>query len=239
MAFIQYAQDFDGNWPSGASGTGNGWAGSVYPYAKSDGAFQCPDDPTGPQLRTVDDVNYVLKPVSYAMNWALSYPLCRFWGHGSSVSHMTDPTRTVLLYEITGSFHAGLSASDFNVADLSTPNEAGGAPNGYDSCYSAKGTGFFADNSYSNLRQATGFVRNSQRHFDYGPVTFTGRYGRHQGGANYLACDGHVKWLRAESVSIGAFVPQIKPTTAQDHLSVFQAAGTHSPENWTMTYSPI
>ena len=73
LAFIQYGQDYDETMPTGTAyavgssgpdttwpcgGRGWGWAGQIYPYVKSKGAFTCPDDPTN-KLATGDVVWYV------------------------------------------------------------------------------------------------------------------------------------------------------------------------------------
>src|SRR5450755_2936949 len=60
LAFTQYVQDNDETMPAGAKspfyldcgdGSGAGWAGNVYPYVKSIGAYACPDDPTGTAVK--------------------------------------------------------------------------------------------------------------------------------------------------------------------------------------------
>jgi hypothetical protein len=63
LAFVQYVQDNDEAFPMGnpngcttapgpkqmgvsCYGNDNGWAGEIYLYLKSNGVFDCPDDPT-------------------------------------------------------------------------------------------------------------------------------------------------------------------------------------------------
>jgi len=66
---------------------------------------------------------------------------------------------------------------------------------------------------------------------------------RHNGGSNFLASDGHVKWLRAEDVS-GGFTAT-SATNAQDTTTTFSstAAGTGSMmikgTQATLTFSPL
>src|SRR5580704_17265485 len=43
LAEMQYTQDYDETFPS-TSDYGTGWAKTIYPYVKSLGVFQCPDD---------------------------------------------------------------------------------------------------------------------------------------------------------------------------------------------------
>ena len=74
LAFIQYSQDADEKLPVGGvsfahcGGTfynGSNWGYAIYPFAKSTGIYQCPDDST-------NNVN----EVSYAYNDSMSYPAC-------------------------------------------------------------------------------------------------------------------------------------------------------------------
>ena len=44
LAYVQYSYDSDSVLPSGVNAAGNGWAGQLYPYAKSIGVYHCPDD---------------------------------------------------------------------------------------------------------------------------------------------------------------------------------------------------
>ena len=44
LAMTQYSQDADENFPAGANAAGNGWAGELYPFVKSTGAYHCPND---------------------------------------------------------------------------------------------------------------------------------------------------------------------------------------------------
>ena len=51
MAFIQYTQDYDEQFPCGieaTNGTGYGWGAQLYPYVKAKGIFICPIDGEGP-----------------------------------------------------------------------------------------------------------------------------------------------------------------------------------------------
>ena len=49
LAVVQYNQDADETMPAGLDiyGRATGWAGQVYPYIKSVGAFHCIDPPDG------------------------------------------------------------------------------------------------------------------------------------------------------------------------------------------------
>ncbi len=78
LALIEYEQDSDNTLPSGVNAAGNGWAGQLYPYIKSKGIYQCPEDP--------HEGGYI----SYAANRNLV---------GKSYSKLGYPNDTIALYE--------------------------------------------------------------------------------------------------------------------------------------------
>ncbi|MCW3062469.1 MAG: hypothetical protein JWQ02_4290 [Capsulimonas sp.] len=67
-----------------------GWAGELYPYVKSTGAFKCPDDSTAQPC--------AFTPVSYGMNDSVSYDS----GAGQSLTKLNAPASSVLLFECNG-----------------------------------------------------------------------------------------------------------------------------------------
>jgi prepilin-type N-terminal cleavage/methylation domain-containing protein/prepilin-type processing-associated H-X9-DG protein len=114
LAFMQYIQDNDENMPVGSPGVaGNncvmGWAGEVYPYVKSWGAFKCPDDPT--QTTSPNE------PVSYCINKNLTYNL-----GGNAIASWNSPSRTVMLCEDIG---AVVNTSNLPYSDVSSPDGYG------------------------------------------------------------------------------------------------------------------
>jgi len=252
LAFQQYSQDYDETLPSSNSGFA-GWAGPLYCYVKSAGAFACPDDQTVQQPRIVSGVTYVLQPVSYAYNENISYTPSSELGVGGTISQFTSPPKTVLLYEVTANLNPSqANPCAYNVADLSTPGEAGGMSNGTNFCFSPVGNGVWATNRgdiYRPLQQATGYTGGVQQKQWFGSSTFAGPDGRHCNGSNYLLSDGHVKWLRGATVSTGYFYnsgPDIfswtvtTANTAEDEFTYMspEAAGTAAP-GWTVTFSPV
>jgi prepilin-type processing-associated H-X9-DG protein len=191
-------------------------------------------------------------------------------GIGGSISALNAPASTVLLFEIASLNQKSGCTSDFcyDDADLSTVNEVGsqfvfmGSPS---SIYSTTGTGTICQNHFSAFVPiATGYIGGQDRLAFWSGYTFLGSAGRHSGGANYLACDGHVKWLTGKAVSTGYYYtfngpapsPSFgtavvsTPTTHEDPSpgSVYtggpypqggQAAGTEAGQGFTLTFSPV
>ena len=202
LAFMQYSQDYNEATPYPASaGNDQGWAGKIYPYVKSVGVYRCPDDPTAGEA------------VSYAYNINLypEYTQWTVWGSGAgSLAKFVAPAETVELFEAEGV-----------TTDPTNPNEGNSAASwgAYnDWCHGA------TFSAYCAADYATGNIGG------YTNLTLTkGNTGVHNGGSNWLACDGHVKWLQGSAVSAG--LPAARPTSAEIHNpaadSAF-AAGTNS-----------
>lgn len=266
IALIQYTQDYDEKLPCGLpSGGGEesiGWAGQIFPYVRDKVVYKCPDDPTKPLTRTLRSGSLVLcVPISYAINANLSGPPGSVVGIECNIAKLTNPAKTVELYEIGRSV---INSTDVNIADVSTTNEIGGSyDTGSQQRYSPAGWGLYTFNGYDNndntvsLAQETGLMGGSAN----GRVSIfnAGNYhapaGRHTGGSNFLFCDGHVKWLSGAKVSTGMTVasaleaPYCVTTSPSDRQDAqhdraqpcwwLTAAGTESPENWAATFSPI
>ena len=94
LAIIQYQQDNDEKFMSGTNlaagaGTGVGWAGQTYTYAKSTQLYKCPDDPN-------DKIGYAFNSnLSGAGSCATSCPC-------GSLSALNAPASTVMLFEQCG-----------------------------------------------------------------------------------------------------------------------------------------
>ncbi len=267
LAFTQYAQDSDEHLPIGQSkgranyGYGDGWAGRIYPFVKSAGAFSCPDDAGAPVVHN----GVTLSPVSFAYNANLAgsdlaadaAKAVGSLGIKGAIARLNAPAKTVMLAEVSSAFYATDAQA---VTDLSTPDEAGAAGANTQSCADGSPVmlGLFAvvsthadDNC--NVPLATGFLGiNGPRAFYFKTDPTTNYYlaptGRHTDGANYLLCDGHVKWLRGSQVSTGNVATSDPvsahnetPTDAQDQRlpTLGSAAGTESAEPWAATFSPI
>ncbi|MDR3709691.1 MAG: DUF1559 domain-containing protein [Capsulimonadaceae bacterium] len=213
LGITQYLQDFDERIPSGTWvwGGGCGWAGQVYPYIKSTGAFTCPND-----------VQAANPTVSYAINSNLSYGANGTANSdvGMQVSQMNAPSKTVLLCEIANNTLASGTYVTGWGHNYTLPND----PLSWNipSSPGASGTGSCADPTGDNsancndgvptstpttMKYATGYFRGfaaGVTNNGYDTNSFTGPLGRHNGGSCYVFADCHVKWLPGNNVSGGA-----------------------------------
>jgi prepilin-type processing-associated H-X9-DG protein len=223
------------------------WAGPIYPYVKSKQIFRCPSE-TG----------------TYNMSYAFNGALTRTQSNGAPprfthLSALNAVTKTVLLFEVTT---ISISTSNLDMEDEGFESRGGWAGTTYVS-YSPMGAGV---GKTSNAGLGGGRIPNGGSIGDHGQMAtgdMGGRnykfgtparppYGRHLEGSNFLAVDGHVKWLRAEKVSSG--VAASVSTNAQgatDTTSVpgsgagnGSAAGTDSMKDYNgndvaMTFSPV
>ena len=200
LAFAQYIADYNETYPGGVRKVApllvpSGWAGQFFPYVKSTGVFRCPDDPTTP-----DSANSYETPISYAYNWNIGYvvqpakPGELISGiRPANVGDLTDPSRTILLCEVQG---VTCDIADSHGREASSPAVLGGSLVQLSSI----------DGSEADMRYATGVLRN-----DAASAAVVGNAagnaiaptGIHADGSYFLLADGHVKWLRAASVSAG------------------------------------
>ena len=203
LAFIQYTQDSDEQLPPAQFGTPVGWAGEIYSFVKSTGVYKCPDDST--PSATVGGVTAV--PVSYSINGALQLQTSN--GNAAvPLSQFNAPASTVLLLETIGS-NVVVTQPDEGTANYTT------APiTKWESCT--------ADGEYSR-----GYWGGNGADYATGPIggRTVGGVAAHSDGANYLACDGHVKYLKPSAVSSGWLA--VNSTDRQD-ATANRAAGTDS-----------
>ncbi|MDR3710405.1 MAG: DUF1559 domain-containing protein [Capsulimonadaceae bacterium] len=224
LAFTQYTQDYDECFPFGnyqfssGSAEGAGWGGIMYPYVKSLQVFACPDE-------TFAVKNKADSPVSYAYNTELPQ---------SFVSQLTAPAKTVLLCECAH-FEANVSS-----ASDTSPFTGQTSPATEGLCF------YVAYPVSAGADFATGILggrveTSSTCGSSYGPY-FVATTGRHSLGSNFLAADGHVKWLLGNLVSGGQkpeafFCPQGGVATGCNS-NALSAAGTGYP-GYTLTFSII
>ena len=182
LAITQYVQDYDETFPNDRNfGWLNGWAGAVYPYVKSPGVYACPDDSTKAAPGNSVD--------SYALNSNL---------YSGTLAQLNASASTVLLFECQNIYDdAGNPGSNFAV---NPDTEAHSGSGNGSICVTIYGRGPYYMVSTNNFhgRYATGPIGG------YGGLQMTpGLTGVHAGGSNWLAADGHVKWLLGSSVSGG------------------------------------
>ncbi len=251
IAVLQYAGDNNETFYSTPFTPlpGVGWAGGCLPYMKNATILACPSDSKTPGNDPYEKV------VSYALNSNLSgnpiypkYPKSHeaTVAPAHSLSMLISPASTVLLFEVSDclvNFSTTVCQDKVCIAaELMSPSGNGvGIFNGdsvgptYPNCPSGGqfrvGEGVFA-------RYATGNIGG--RVLNGG----TGNTPRHKEGANYLACDGHVRWLKPEAVSSGmgaAASSCLQGTEAKQPAGCIgqqkdQAAGTASGR-YAMTFS--
>ena len=224
LGWMQYLQDFDDQPPTGqntdAMGStnrcsahgGEGWASQIYPYVKSTGVFDCPDDPNNGAAMGANMV------MSYALN-NFNMGACDSGGNyiiPYVISAWNAPAQTVVLSEFRFSKGVGPPTSrvtsvevddgtvtspasnvwyvgciNYTVCQFDTPAIPSGADTGPYTGYpittqGANGSCLYPSGTRSACAAATMPV---WRHSN--------------GGGNYLLGDGHVKFLQPGSVSIG------------------------------------
>jgi len=189
LAVQQYVQDYDETYPNGtdnwivgttAANVG-GWAGQIYPYVKSAGAFICPSDAE----------ENVLCSYGYNDNFATNT------GQGGTgitsgrqASTFNSAVKTVMLCEVFGS----IASASNSYTSIAKDN----CNNGWNWC-SPPARGWY------DGRYATGILRNSAVVFSAASLTsaFVPAAGRHQNGSNYLLADSHAKFLPGTLVDGG------------------------------------
>jgi len=219
IALTQYTQDYDEKFVNGTTGQApyGGWAGQVYTYIKSTGVFKCPDDSTAASGTAV--------PVSYAVN----YNIVKTDGNSSNLAGLNAPASTVLCFEINKV-----------VTNVNTTPEVPG-PTGQVSP-TGNGYTFGTDGVFDN---PAGFTPTLGAKFATGqlggqanitvPAVSIVPY--HTDGANYLAADGHVKWLRPSAVSAGNSASNQNITQNQEFSP--EAAGVNAlGSTFNLTFSP-
>jgi prepilin-type processing-associated H-X9-DG protein len=195
IAYTQYEQDYDECVPCGFDlyGGGAAWSGQIYPYVKSKAIFMCPNDSIAGDVCSYG-ANSNLVAAGAVPGTSPPVP--------ASVAKMVSPVRTVLLFEVVNS--TGTNASDIYTVDRTDTNWQKKSPVG-------AGVGDLAgSNSHSSgvayplaLQYATGYIRNLDPATNTNLGPFASAEGRHNGGANYLLADNHVKWLKPSAVSGG------------------------------------
>jgi len=215
-----------------AYGTGAGWANQMFGYVKSTGAYLCPDDSlaaagAGMSFGMNANLFNPFKKNPYSLSAGDFIP------NGLNLSKIVGPSKTVLFFEVQNDPQVDVSKydatqaiqaadpngwrSDFQANNHGTPtlidpNTADGESivgwgiggdgyNGYDpdgfACDNTAPTDAVGNLGAYHTRYATGVMFNSIG------FHFISYVGRHTGGSNFALADGHAKWLRPQSVSVG------------------------------------
>jgi len=192
LGITQYTQDNDELFPPGMPNVGysGGWAHFVTPYLKSPAVYKCPDDSytyNGPPPAGTTVQNWVWQEVSYSINDSLLMDGNRDSSGNNprptTLAALNAPASTVMLCE---AFDA---TTDLNVAD---------ADNDFSTGATMDNQFWGACTSFCTSKYATGNPVGQNLVLLQG----SGK-GIHTDGSNYLATDGHVKWLRATQISPG------------------------------------
>lgn len=223
LGMLQYAQDFDEDLPCGTQGVtssqdgrGLGWASQVYAYVKNPKIFVCPDDQR--VLSQPHANEYVL---SYAenQNIVFQYNFGAGWPYEQETptTKMTAPSVTVMLCEVTYAFYTLPSL------DALSPMANGWAAPSWN--LGQYRTGLLGGRPFASGTSYTVAMHNSGQ------------------GSNFLACDGHVKFLDGSRVSNGYSPTNANSAQAMNN-NVGQAAGTANLSNgasasFTMTFSTL
>ena len=234
LAFVQYTQDADEQYPSTHSAGANyvvyvGWAGAIYPYVKSTGVFRCPDDPTA-VASTIPGAGVLSYAENASMMGETPANLAAHIGPGIPLAALNAPASTVLLCEVQGVREVN-NETGCDFLNPLEPQSAGvtGSP---DPDFYIAGTKLAPDNYGQQAFYATG---------DIGGYTLQEIPSKavHTDGSNWLATDGHVKWLRGTAVSGG--ITALDPNQPQT-VTGYYAAGTSSLSTPTgtavLTFSP-
>ena len=186
LTIMQYTQDYDERFPAGLPGgagrKGIGWAGMIYPYAKSAQLFVCPND-TNPGNVAAG---------TRAVSFAFAQPIA-----DTNLAQMTESARQIMFTEVA--YLGNINYTSLTEAgDYKSPADFG------DNLIWQTGTG--ADRCCNNTEGGKYQTHTTGQYSDVtaGSNTYADNKPRHFDGANYLLADGHVKWFRSSAVSVYA-----------------------------------
>ena len=262
MALMQYAADNNSCFPNDQAQDYTGeWVAQVYPFVRETGVYHCPDDPTqdtelkrdngspsryiadsyGINLDLVENVVFDPTKIKGGLRNKVLKP-------GVPDAEVTAPARTALLFEVRGAAAALTPAGSFFWGCAASGN---GSQTTYEpgvrnanGCYPVdkfigSGVVYATGQIGGRLSDSASSINNHLVLFsDSGIATDEPR---HAGGSDYLACDGHVVWLRPEQVSGGNSQPMTGSGCSQDDIGAgcggkVTAAGTGNSK-YALTFS--
>ncbi|MEO7716686.1 MAG: DUF1559 domain-containing protein [Capsulimonas sp.] len=177
LGIMQYVQDNDetmprsfygaNGWATSGAGSDYKWMDAIYPYVKSEGVFNCPDDSIDPVYKNRTDSHYG----SYGINQAYDYS-----------SWVPEKANAPISTNI----------ADHKMGDIQDPS---GTALVLDSGYPDAGApGYFSWTVQWSNKASQGTIDTSGAYPGLGAAGDIPRtFARHQGTDNVLWCDGHVK----------------------------------------------
>ncbi|HEY3331851.1 MAG TPA: DUF1559 domain-containing protein [Capsulimonadaceae bacterium] len=233
IASLQYVQDYDEKYPYGIGGwctlggsppcawtpTYQGWAGILYPYIKAVGTLQCPDDQSVPNAGRLK--------ISYGMNYQIM---------GRQISALTASANTVNLYEVSGG-HMRICAGCTPDGIYETYSPSG---DGWPATDAGNGAGLGNYKGTNRVAYATGTMGIPFDPAFCNTTTPCSMEPYHGDGANWLAADGHVKWLSGTKISNGSNAPTTAWKASNGSNAACSAATMVNSSNgavYTMTFS--
>ena len=181
LAVVQYNQDFDEKYPSSVQGgTNYRFPGLIYSFVKSADVFHCPDDSGVNNTAASAAGNGIFDRESYGYNEAIGNGASG--GGGIALSQVNNPADLCLLAEDLLGVVNGQSYGFYSKYSVAPQN--------------------FEQNGYPRMwySGATGTPVADPPPGGDGDGEYTTPIARHTGGANVAFTDGHVKWLRFETI---------------------------------------
>ncbi len=224
IAFTQYIQDSDETTP-GSTQWGYGWAEKIQPFIKAKAVFQCPDDTHAVSATPISPSVNPDTPISYALNGFIRTGCNNNLCNGANLSQFNGPSNTVLCFESAHNGHKAVNQS----GDINDPS--------WDAHTTAKGVALdvcshigYDSQDGNDAHPAIGDV--------YQGISNESWHDKDNGSLNWLAVDGHVKYLKKAQVS-GA-MPNSGPNgpnTSYNGIGDGGRTGASSPGPYVMTYS--
>ena len=195
LAMMQYTQDYDETFCS-TNNWGTGWAKTVYPYVKSLGVFQCPDDsfpfPTGWIALPPSTIKVSYVTNSYVFNHQnaqISVPY--------SLAGLTAPASSVMMYEGDQAVTAG--GGPDTKRSWFYPDDPNGSIPGYS--WAPSDNSICSWGNHDNYQTPVATARHSPAQKANLRLNAAQWPAAVDGQDNYIFCDGHVKYMDWAHVS--------------------------------------